>query len=173
MTWATTVSGLRARAVLRWLALAAWPMHLVFGASMAAATAVAIVFDQPGILDALLAVGVHYVCGLCASFAIHELGHAVVLCRAPGVTAITLERTLLRISVRPHGSIRGRDAFLSALAGPLLCTAIGVVLWLVAPHLLLHPWFLLHALFLTPAFSDGRILVVGARSWDRSISRKR
>ncbi|WP_136055185.1 hypothetical protein [Microbacterium sp. K24] len=172
MTWSTTVSGLRARAVLRWLALAAWPMHLVFGASMAAATAVAIVFDQPGILGALRAVGVHYVFGLCASFAIHELGHAVVLQRAPGVTAITLERTLLRISVRPHGSIRGRDAFLSALAGPLLCTAIGVVLWLVAPHLMLHFWFLLHALFLTPAFSDGRILVVGARSWDRSISRR-
>lgn len=170
--WSTTVRGFRARAVLRWLALAAWPMHLLFGASMATATAVAIVFDQPGILDALLAVGVHYVCGLCASFAIHELGHAVVLLRAPGVTAITLERTLLRISVRPHGSIRGRDAFLSALAGPLLCTAIGVVLWLVAPHLMLHFWFLLHALFLTPAFSDGRILAVGARSWDRSISRK-
>ena len=87
--WSTTVSVLRARTVIRWLALAAWPMHLVFGASMAAATAVAIGFDQPGILGGLLTVGVHYVCGLCASFAIHELGHAVVLRRAPGVTAIT------------------------------------------------------------------------------------
>lgn len=169
--WSTTVSVLRARTVIRWLALAAWPMHLVFGASMSAATAVAIVFDQPGILGALLTVGVHYVCGLCASFALHELGHAAVLRSAPGVTAITLERTLLRISVRPHGSIRGRDAFLCALAGPLLCTAIGVVLWLILPQLLLHFWFLIHALFLTPAFSDGRILIVGARSWDRSISR--
>lgn len=170
--WSTTVRGLRARTVIRWLAFAAWPMHLVFGASMAAATAVAIVFDQPGILGALLTVGVHYVFGLCASFALHELGHAVVLLRAPGVTAITLERTLLRISVRPHGSIRGRDGFLTALAGPLLCTGIGIVLWLVLPHLQLHPWFLLHALFLTPAFNDGRLLIAGARTWEISISRK-
>lgn len=170
--WSTTVRGLRARTVIRWLALAAWPMHLVFGESMAAATAVVIVFDQLGILSALLAVGVHYVCGLCASFAIHELGHAVVLLKAPGVTAITLERTLLRISVRPCGSIRGRDAFLSALAGPLLCTAIGVVLWFAAPHLLLHPWFLAHALFATPAFNDGRVLLVAARSWNLTVSRE-
>ena len=172
MRWSTTVSRLRARTVIRWLTLAGWPIHVVFGVATAATAVLAFLFDQAAIVGALLGVAAHYVFGLCASFAIHELGHAVVLQRAPGVTAITLERTLLRISVRPHGSIRGRDAFLSALAGPLLCTAIGVVLWLVAPHLMLHFWFLLHALFLTPAFSDGRILVVGARSWDRSISRR-
>ncbi|MCE0509598.1 hypothetical protein V8Z69_14785 [Microbacterium aurugineum] len=165
--WSTTVTGLRPRTVIRWLSLAVWPVNLVFGTSMAAASAAAIVFDQPGILGALLVVGMHYVCGLCASFAIHELGHAILLSWSPGVTTITLERTLLRISVRPHGSIRGRDAFLTAVAGPSLCVVIGMLLWLAVPHVQLQGWFLFHALFLTPAFNDGRIMLIGARSWNR------
>lgn len=169
MTWSRTVGSLGARAVIRWLALAGWPVHLAFGVSTAATLVLAVSLDQPGVASALLAVTVHYLFGLCASFAIHELSHAVTLTRAPGVTAVTLERTLLRISVRPHGSIRGRDAFLCASLGPLTCVAVGALLWGLAPQLLVHVWYLGHAVFLTPVFPDGRIMIVAARCWNRVI----
>ncbi|KJQ53238.1 hypothetical protein [Microbacterium sp. SA39] len=172
MRWSTTVSRLGARVVIRWLALAAWPVHLVFAVVIGSSLILAVALDQPLIVDALLVVAAHYVVGLCASFALHELVHAVVLMKAPGVCAVTLERTALRISVRPLGEVRGRDAFIGAASGPACCVGLGLLLWAIAPNLLLHPWHLLHAVFLTPVFHDGRIMIVSARSWNRVVFRE-
>ena len=61
----------------------------------------------------------------------HELGHLAVLSRTRGVGGLTLERSILRISVRPHGSLRSRDAALAAVSGPGCCVVVGVVLWIV------------------------------------------
>lgn len=169
--WSTTVRRLRPRVVLRWLLLAGWPVHVVFATTTAATLAFAIVSDQPAIGGAVGALVVHYVFGLWASFAVHELGHAALLMTAPGVTAVSLQRTALRISITPHGTMLGRDAFLTALCGPGCCVVIGVALWLLLPHPLLHVWYLAHAVFLTPVFADGRTLWRGIGAWSRPVER--
>lgn len=169
--WSTTVRRLRPRVVLRWLLLAGWPVHVVFATTTAATLAFALLSDQPAIGDAVGAVALHYALGLWASFAVHELGHAALLMTAPGVTAVTLQRTALRISITPHGRMLGRDAFLTALCGPGCCVVIGVVLWLTLPQLLLHVWYLAQAVFLTPVFSDGRTLLRGIGAWSRPLER--
>ncbi|MEV4669676.1 hypothetical protein [Microbacterium sp. LWO12-1.2] len=163
--WSRTVDRIRPRTALRWLLPAAWPVRLVFWAAAAATLLVAAASAQPAIALAVLTLITHDVFGLWASFAIHELGHAIVLRRAPGVSALTLERTPLRLSVTPHGSIRGRDAFFAAVLGPLCCVAIGTLLWALVPQSLLHIWYLAHGIFLTPLFSDGRTMLRSARAW--------
>ncbi|MER7446870.1 hypothetical protein [Microbacterium sp. NPDC097977] len=157
--WSARAERVGAGLVCRWLLLAAWPLHLAFGALVAATTALAAVTEQTGIADAVAALAVQYVLGLCCSFGLHELGHLFVLSRAEGVTAITLERTLWRLSVSAHGRISGRDAVLAALAGPGICVAVGAALLLLAPQSHLHLWYLAHAVFLVPVFGDGRTVL--------------
>lgn len=156
--------------LLGWLVLAGWPVHVILAISVALTTIFAVLSDQPGILSAVLAVAAHYVLGLWASFAVHEGGHAVVLMHARGVTALTMERTVWRLSISAHGTILGRDAFLAALAGPGACAVVGVALWALAPEILLHGWYLAHAIFLTPLFNDGRTLLSAARAWNRTLT---
>lgn len=134
-----------------------------------ATLALAFATDQPAVTIAILALIAHDVLGLWGSFAIHELGHALVLTYAQGVSAITMERNHWRLSVTPHGTISGRDVFVAAVVGPGCCVAIGVVLWICAPHLMLHVWYLAHALFLTPLFNDGRALIVSSRRWNERL----
>ncbi|GGM38830.1 hypothetical protein [Microbacterium saperdae] len=167
--WSRAVDRIRPRTALRWLLPAAWPVRLTFGAAAATTLLVAALTTQPAIGLAVVIVITHDVFGLWASFAIHELGHAVVLGTAPGVSAITLERTSLRLSVTPHGSILGRDAFLAAVLGPLCCVAIGLLLWALAPQSFLHIWYLVHGVFLTPLFSDGRTMLRAAAAWRARI----
>ena len=161
--WSVRASRVDAGLVCRWLVLAAWPMHVVFATLTAATVALGIVTEQAAIVSAAMALAVHYAIGLGGSFAVHELGHLVLLSRARGVTAVTLERSLWRTSIRPHGEIRDGHAALSALAGPGACIAVGCVLWLVAPGPALHGWYLAHSVFLLPVFNDGRLLLSVAR----------
>lgn len=167
--WTATVRTVGPRTGAGWLLLAAWPVRLVFVAIAGATLAFAFATGQPMIGLAALFLFAHDLLGLWGSFAIHELGHAVVLMNAHGVSAVTLERSLLRLSITPHGSIRGRDAFLAAAFGPACCIAIGVGLWLAVPHLFLHVWYLGHAIFLLPVFGDGRTLAASARRWNDRI----
>lgn len=168
--WSARAERVGASLACRWLLLAAWPLHLAFGALVVATGSLAVVTEQTGISDAVVALVAHYVLGLCGSFALHELGHLFALSRAEGVTAITVERTLWRLSVSAHGRIRGRDALLAALAGPGACVAAGAALLLLAPHSHLHLWYLAHAVFLVPVFGDGRTVLAVILSW-RSAGR--
>lgn len=162
--WSARAERVGAGLACRWLLLAAWPLHLIFGALVVATAALALVTEQTGISDAVGALTVQYVLGLCCSFALHELGHLFALTRAEGVTAITVERTLWRLSVSAHGRLRGRDTLLAALAGPGACVAAGSVFLLVAPHSQLHLWYFAHAVFLVPVFGDGRAVLSVLRS---------
>ena len=164
--WSATVPRLGVRTALAWLAPAAWPVQAALAITAAATVLLAYATGQPAIAIAALILMAHDVLGLWGSFAIHELGHALVLGRARGVAAITVERGLLRLSVTPHGSILGRDAFLAAAVGPGCCVAIGLLLWACAPHTMLHAWYLAHAVFLTPLFNDGRTLIRSSRRWN-------
>ncbi|MFS0912157.1 hypothetical protein AB3M89_10225 [Microbacterium sp. 179-I 3D2 NHS] len=145
--------------------MAGWPLHALFAAASAGALVFAQLTGQPAVVDALLVLALHYVVGVWAGYAVHELGHAAALSRSPGVTALTLERSLLRVSVVPHGSLSGREAFIGAVSGPLSCVAIGAVLWMLVPQVHLHGWYLMHAIFLTPVFADGRVALRSLRHW--------
>lgn len=144
-------------------------MHLIFAGVSVAAGVLGIMTGQTALVAGTAVLASHYVCGLCGSFALHELGHLIVLRRCTGVTDLTLERTLWRISVSAHGRIRGRDMLVAAVAGPGGCIAIGLALLLTCPQLLLHAWFLAHAVFLLPLFADGRAAIAGIRSWPRWV----
>jgi|GEM_PF-3274505 len=167
--WSATVPRLGLRTALSWLAPAAWPVQAALAIAAAATVLLAYATEQPTIAIAVLLLMAHDVLGLWGSFAIHELGHALVLGRASGVSAITVERGLLRLSVTPHGSILGRDACLAAAVGPGCCVAIGLLLWACAPDSMLHVWYLAHAVFLTPLFNDGRALIRSSRRWNTRL----
>lgn len=171
--WTRAIDSFDVRTLSRWLLLAGWPLHIVFASTATAAGVLGVVTAQPALLLGTTLLAVHYSCGLCASFVLHELGHAIALRCSPGVTTLTLERTLWRISVSARGRIRGRDMFVAAAAGPGGCVAVGLLLLLACPDLLLHAWFLAHGLFLVPIFADGRAAIAGARSWHRWIGCER
>lgn len=161
--WSVRAPRIDAGLVLRWLLLAAWPMHAAFAALSTVTVSVAVITGQDAILSAVAMLGVHYVLGLGGSFVVHELGHLTVLSRARGVTAFTLERSTWRISIAPHGRITTGAAALAALAGPGGCVVAGGLLWIVVPELQVHGWYLAHAVFLVPLFNDGRILLAALR----------
>ena len=167
--WSARAERVGAGLICRWLLLAAWPLHLGFGALLMATGALAAVTEQTGIADAVAALAAHYVLGLCCSFGLHELGHLFVLSRARGITAITLERTLWRLSVSAHGRISGRAALLAALAGPGSCVVAGIALLMLIPQSHLHLWYLAHAVFLVPVFGDGRTVLSVVLSRRRQI----
>lgn len=167
--WSATAHALTPWLLGRWLLFVGWPLHMLFVVTATATLGLALATDQLRVVTALLAFVVHYFFGLWASFMLHELGHVVVLSRTATVTALTLERTALRISLTPHGTIVGRTAFLAAALGPASCIAAGIALVLFAPHLHLHVWYFAHAIFLTPVFNDGRVLVKAARAWRRRL----
>ncbi|SCK06219.1 hypothetical protein [Streptomyces sp. WMMB 322] len=96
--------------------------------------------------------------GLVAAFALHESAHVVVLKRIGTVTHIAVERTVLRTSVVPEGTMTARQAAAVALSGPSACFAVGAVLWLSGLDRSLSWWYLAHIVFLLPFFGDGRAL---------------
>lgn len=102
--------------------------------------------------------------GMVASFALHESAHVVVLKRIHTVTHITVERTALRTSVIPEGTMTARQAAVVALSGPSVCVAVGAVLWLSGLDRPLSWWYLGHLVFLLPFFGDGRALWHSVRS---------
>lgn len=102
--------------------------------------------------------------GLVAAFALHEAAHVVVLKRIPTITHIVVERTALRTSVLPLGTMTGRQSATVALAGPCACFAVGAALWLSGLDRSLAWWYLAHIVFLLPFFGDGRALRQGLRS---------
>lgn len=98
-----------------------------------------------------------YVCGVLAPFFVHEWMHAVVALTADGVRGVVIERTLLRFSVIPVGTLGARAVALGAAAGPGACGVIGVAC-VAAGAELFGAFFLGHLLFLLPCFGDGRML---------------
>jgi hypothetical protein len=100
-----------------------------------------------------------YILALALSFLLHELGHAVTLSRFSGVTAIEVENTWLRFSLRPRGEITAGQAILAALAGPGICLLLGLTLYFGAGLKDFGLIFGGHALFLLPCFGDGRSIL--------------
>lgn len=171
--WTLRTARVTAADACRWLLLAAWPLNVLFTILLAVTVVLGLSTEQPVIVRASLTLAAHYAIGLNGSFALHELAHLTVLARAKGVTAITLERSLWRTSISPHGRLGDRDAALAALAGPGACVALGVILWVVAPALHLHGWYLAHAVFLIPTFNDGRTLWSAAHRRAADAARRR
>lgn len=101
--------------------------------------------------------------GLVAGFALHESAHVAALKRIRTVTHIAIERTALRTSVIPEGTMTGRQSAAVALAGPSACFAVGAALWLSGLDRPLSWWYLAHIVFLLPVFGDGRALWQGLR----------
>ncbi|MFG2194423.1 hypothetical protein [Streptomyces sp. NPDC048639] len=96
--------------------------------------------------------------GLVAPFALHESAHVLVLKRIRTVTHIAIERTALRTSVVPEGTMTARQTAVVALSGPFACVAVGALLWLSGLDRSLAWWYLAHIVFLLPFFGDGRAL---------------
>lgn len=102
----------------------------------------------------------HAILGAWLSFIVHECGHIMSLAGIRNLR-VSVEVNLLRVSVIPHGEMTGWEIVRGALAGPLSCMSIGVLLLLIVPDLQLHWWYLLHGAFLLPLFGDGRSLIKG------------
>ncbi|MFJ4223904.1 hypothetical protein [Microbacterium sp. NPDC089695] len=158
-----TPAPVRVPHLCRWLLLAGWPVHLVFAALVAGTTALGMAMGQSAIVSSAVTVAVHYAAGVWASFVVHELGHLVALSRSRGVTALTLERGIWRLSISPHGDLRPAETLTAAVAGPGICVIVGAALWVGAADLHLHGWYIAHAVFLLPAFGDGRAAVTASR----------
>lgn len=159
--WSTTASTLTLRLLVRWLLLAAWPLHLLVLVPLAVTESVAFLTAQPAVGDAALRLGAHYLCGAWLSFAVHETGHAVALTRGSGVARFTLIRTSWRFSITTEEVLDERRVIWVAVSGPGAAVAGGLLLWLIQPGWLLHGWYLTHALFLLPMFGDGRAVLHG------------
>jgi len=110
----------------------------------------------------------HGTMGLGLSFAIHEAAHLVLLSKIKNVDS-AVHVDWLRISVVPCGSMSGWQIVRVALAGPLVCVAIGVGLTLTVPNLQLQWWYLAHAILLLPLFGDGRSLIKGMNIRGRTV----
>lgn len=110
----------------------------------------------------------HFGC-LLAGFVIHELGHAVTARICPGVVDLHVSVNIFRFSLSPVGTLFGWQVALISLVGPFSSCLAGALLLLTAPGLSVHYWFLLHLVFLAPAFGDGRSLIVGLRKWSSPI----
>ncbi|MEV3938955.1 hypothetical protein AB0K52_23655 [Glycomyces sp. NPDC049804] len=109
------------------------------------------------------------VAGLTASFTLHECAHAAVLGRIATVSEVSIERTLGRVSLIPHGHMTGRQAAAVAVSGPVACAAVGAVLAVPEATRPLSWWYLGHGLFLLPVFGDGIALVKGLLAGSRRI----
>ncbi|MER5934937.1 hypothetical protein [Streptomyces sp. NPDC002054] len=148
----------RVRTVVAAVAIQVWPLLAFLGLFLAAGLAW---FARSG--DGVPAEMAWWLfkpaaLGLAASFALHESAHAVFLKRIRTVTHIAVDRTLLRVSVVPQGTMTARQVAGVAVAGPLSCAVVGAVLWLSAADRALAWWYFAHLVFLLPFFGDGRVL---------------
>ncbi len=100
------------------------------------------------------------VLGLVGSFVLHETMHLVVLRRVGTVRTVVVARDRWRVSLTPVGTMTPRQVATTALAGPLACVLLGLVLLPV--DALVATVHLAHALQLLPVFGDGRALVHAA-----------
>ena len=134
-------------------------MLALAGLAASAAAAWSLVSGDRVLLSLALAFTKTVVLGLVGAFALHEAAHVLLLRRIPTVRQIVVERTAWRLSVIPLGTLSPRQSAQVALAGPSSCVLVGAALWLSRVDGWLAWWFLAHALFLLPAFGDGRALV--------------
>ncbi|MFC4337563.1 hypothetical protein [Salininema proteolyticum] len=146
-----------------------WPVLVFLALILGAALAWAAATGDTSQLPLAWGIALTGFIGLAGSFALHEATHTAVLKRVPTVSAITLARTMLRVSVVPHGYMTGRQAALAAVAGPGACVVVGAVLAASPSTRYLSWWFLGHGVFLLPVFGDGMALLKGLLSWRRPI----
>lgn len=111
-----------------------------------------------GLLIAAVQIALIYLIGVLLPFFLHEWAHAWVALHAPGVRAVDVESTLLRISVRPKGTMARRHMLRGAIAGPGICVVIGAAAFINGAALV-GAAFVWHGIFLTPVFGDGRVML--------------
>ena len=127
------------------------------------AVCLGLIFEAWGTLPVALGVFVHMSAGMLGSYVVHESGHFVALGFCGGVTAVSVESRLARISLRPEGELTPREAIGVAVAGPFGCLNVGAVLMALTPEFGLGWWYLAHVVFLAPCFGDGRALLAALR----------
>jgi hypothetical protein len=131
---------------------------------VAVAVWLGLAFGTWGTLRLALGVMLHASVGMLGSYVIHECGHFAALGLCRGITAVSVETGVLRLSLRPHGEITPPQALAVALAGPLACLAAGSVLSAAVPQLGVAWWYIAHLVLLTPCCGDGRAVVCALRS---------
>lgn len=136
-----------------------WPLLAFLGALVVAAGAWFVRSDDAVPLTLFGRLALFATFGLVGSFSVHEFAHVLALRRTPGIARLTLERSAWRFSVLAHGSLSVGAAIKVALAGPLACAAIGLVIWPVPPLRGVAWCYLAHLFLLAPCFGDGRVLV--------------
>lgn len=148
-------------AAARLVLVQVWPLLALAGVAVLASAVVAV--TTGGIAPAQAAwwfVRVA-VLGLVGSFVLHETMHLVVLRRVVTVRTVIVAKDRWRVSLTPMGTMTPRQVAATALAGPLACVLLGLVLLPV--DALVAVVHLAHALQLLPVFGDGRALVHAAR----------
>lgn len=97
-----------------------------------------------------------------APYIVHETLHIVALALCPAIQSITVESTLLRISIRSEGTLTAMQSCLIAFVGPCGASVVGAVLLSFNYQC---GWFwLLHAVFIFPPFGDGASILRGVTS---------
>lgn len=140
-----------------------WPLQMLTGALLVVAAWWWLVSGDTTIVRGAAHLELCAAVGLAGAFALHEAAHVVALGRCAGVTHLVVTVTAWRFSLEPRGTITPGQMVVVALSGPGAAAVAGAVLWLVAPGVALHWWFLAHLGFLLPVFGDGRSLVLGLR----------
>lgn len=117
------------------------------------------------ILPLLFSIHLIFWCGLVLSFALHEYLHCVCFCRA-GIREVTVDANSMRFSLLIREKMSEREKAVAALAGPLVCGGIGIVLLLLNSFVLgnaslkfISYIFCFHLINFFPIFGDGRILL--------------
>lgn len=105
----------------------------------------------------------------CLGYLVHECGHALAARLLGGNAYVISEPLGVSVWTRPRSSLQAR---VFAAAGPVAAFLVGLAILLVdrLTAITLH-WaisfpFLVHAVALTPLFSDGRVLLFGAPNLD-------
>lgn len=137
-----------------------WPGG-IFLAINSAFALVGVFIQAPSLILLAALIAAHGIIGLFGSYLVHEFGHTIALKLTPGIQAIRIERTFLRFSMRPIGTLTGWHIARTACAGPLSAVTIGCGIAFIFPQLGLQYWYFFHALSLLPPFGDGNSLLFG------------
>jgi hypothetical protein len=136
-----------------------WPVLAILVVGAAAGLAVWRATGDASVLRLAGVFTMHLLAGLLGSFVVHETGHLLALGRCQSVSAVVVERRLLRISLQPRGELLVGEACAVAVSGPGASATVGGILVIFARDLGIHYWYLAHLLFLIPPFGDGIAIV--------------
>ena len=132
---------------------------------LCAGSVILFVICGKAILPLLFEIHLIFWCGLILSFALHEYMHCICFRRA-GIREVTVDANSMRFSLLISEQMSERAKAAAALAGPLVCGGIGIVLLLLNTFVLrnvslkfISYIFCFHLINFFPIFGDGKILL--------------